>query len=78
MDLAVGTGRLLKSEKLAAAGRLAATLAHEITNSLEAVTNLMTTLTQSPSMNAQDLTYTTMLAHELRQVRHLTRQSLSF
>ena len=32
---------LRKSEKLAAAGRLAASIAHEINNPLEAVTNLL-------------------------------------
>ena len=32
---------MMKSEKLAATGRLAATIAHEINNPLEAVTNLV-------------------------------------
>jgi two-component system CheB/CheR fusion protein len=69
---------MMKSEKLAAAGRLAATLAHEINNPLQAVSNLLTLLTQSSSLGTQDLEYATMAATELGQVTHLTRQSLSF
>ena len=69
---------LIKSEKLATAGRLAATLAHEINNPLQAVTNLMTLLSQSPRLDAQDQEYAMMAADELGRVTHLTRQSLSF
>jgi two-component system, chemotaxis family, CheB/CheR fusion protein len=69
---------LIKSEKLAAAGRLAATLAHEINNPLQAVTNLMSLLGQSNGLNKQEQTYATMAEDELRRVVHLTQQSLSF
>jgi two-component system CheB/CheR fusion protein len=69
---------LVKSEKLAAAGRLAATLAHEINNPLQAITNLMTILRQAPNMDDQNRVYANMAAEELDRVAHLTRQSLSF
>jgi PAS domain S-box-containing protein len=69
---------LIKSEKLATAGRLAATLAHEINNPLQAVTNLMAILSQSPKLEGQDREYAMMAADELGRVTHLTRQSLSF
>jgi two-component system CheB/CheR fusion protein len=69
---------LVKSEKLAAAGRLAATLAHEINNPLQAVTNLMSLLGRSPRLDAQEQGYARMAEDELRQVAHLTQQSLSF
>jgi two-component system CheB/CheR fusion protein len=69
---------LIKSEKLAAAGRLAATLAHEINNPLQAVTNLVTLLGQSPRLDTQERSYATMATEELDRLTHLTRQSLSF
>jgi two-component system CheB/CheR fusion protein len=69
---------LIKSEKLAAAGRLAATLAHEINNPLQAVTNLMVLLEKSPKLDEADRAYATMAAEELASVTELTRQSLSF
>ncbi len=69
---------LIKSEKLAAAGRLAATLAHEINNPLQAVTNLMVLLEKSPKLDEADRAYATMAAEELARVTELTRQSLSF
>jgi two-component system, chemotaxis family, CheB/CheR fusion protein len=69
---------LVKSEKLAAAGRLAAVLAHEINNPLQAVTNLVTLLRRSPRLDTQDQTYATMAEEELVRVTQLTQQSLSF
>jgi two-component system CheB/CheR fusion protein len=69
---------LIKSEKLAAAGRLAATLAHEINNPLQAVTNLMALLEKSPNLDEAERAYATTAAEELAQVTDLTRQSLSF
>jgi two-component system CheB/CheR fusion protein len=69
---------MMKSEKLAAAGRLAATLAHEINNPLQAVANLVTIWAQTPGLDAQGRTYANMAESELRRVSHLTQQSLSF
>jgi PAS domain S-box-containing protein len=69
---------LIKSEKLAAAGRLAATLAHEINNPLQAVTNLITLLRSSSRLDEQEQTYAAMAEAELGRIIHLTQQSLSF
>jgi two-component system CheB/CheR fusion protein len=69
---------LVKSEKLAAAGRLAATLAHEINNPLQAVANLMALVTSSPTLDPQDQEYVAKVEEELKRISHLTRQSLSF
>ncbi len=69
---------LIKSEKLAAAGRLAATLAHEINNPLQAVTNLLTLLGQSPSLDTEEKEYARIAREELGRVTHLTQQSLGF
>ena len=69
---------LIKSEKVAAAGRLAATLAHEINNPLQAVANLVSIWAQSLGLDAQGQEYAAMAEGELRRVTHLTQQALSF
>ena len=69
---------LIRSVKLAAAGRLAGTLAHEINNPLQAITNLLAVMQQSPDLDDQNRGYVNLAAEELNRVAHLTRQSLSF
>lgn len=69
---------LIKSEKLAASGRLAGSLAHEINNPLQAVMNLMVLLGQSLKLDKQDREYATLAAMELNRVVHMVRQSLGF
>jgi PAS domain S-box-containing protein len=69
---------LRKSEKLAAAGRLAATIAHEINNPLEAVTNLMFLLREGAPLDQKSLEYVKQAEHELARVAHVTRQTLGF
>jgi len=69
---------LIKSERLAASGRLAGSLAHEINNPLQAVTNLMVLLGQSQTLDKQDREYATLAAMELNRIVHLVRQSLGF
>jgi len=44
---------LIRTEKLAAAGRLAASISHEINNPLEAVTNLLYIVETSPDEHAE-------------------------
>ena len=68
---------LRKSEKLAAAGRLAATIAHEINNPLEAVTNLMFLARSEQSLEASRRLLEAA-DHELQRVAHITRQTLGF
>jgi two-component system, chemotaxis family, CheB/CheR fusion protein len=77
-DRKLAEAALIKSEKLAAAGRLAATLAHEINNPLQAVTNLVSLWRQSPGLDTQSQEYAAMAEEELRRVTHLTQQSLNF
>jgi len=69
---------LMKSEKLAAAGRLAAVLAHEINNPLQAVINVMALLGQSPNMDSRDQQFVKTAVDELARVNRLTQQSLRF
>ncbi len=67
-----------KAEKLAAAGRLAATVAHEINNPLEAVGNLIYIVRNSGGLPQEILGYLTMAETELERVSHITRQTLGF
>ncbi|MGA3193802.1 MAG: PAS domain S-box protein [Terriglobales bacterium] len=64
-----------RSEKLATAGRLAASIAHEINNPLEAVVNLLY-LARHDSKNAAQ--YLTMAEKEVAQVATLAQQTLGF
>ncbi|MGZ4875351.1 MAG: ATP-binding protein, partial [Candidatus Angelobacter sp.] len=69
---------LRKSEKLAAAGRLAATIAHEINNPLEAVTNLLYLLRIDDKWDDNARGYVTQAEHELARIAHMARQTLGF
>lgn len=66
---------LMSSEKLAATGRMAATIAHEINNPLEAVTNLLYLARSQPESATK---YLEMADEELRRVAHITKQTLGF
>ena len=68
---------LRRSEKLAAAGRIAGTLAHEINNPLSAVTNLLYLL-QTSNIDDSLRHYVDLAAGELARVSHIARNTLSF
>ena len=68
---------LRKTEKLAAAGRLAATIAHEVNNPLEAVMNLIFLARNEPDQ-AERNRVLEMADKELQRVSHITRQTLGF
>jgi signal transduction histidine kinase len=69
---------LRKSEKLAVTGRLAASIAHEINNPLEAVTNLLFLLRNFSNLNEQATHYVDMAEFEVRRVAEITQQTLRF
>ncbi len=69
---------LRRSEKLSAAARLSATVAHEINNPLEAVVNLIYIAKASPGLPPEVVEQLTMAEHELARVAHITRQTLGF
>jgi PAS domain S-box-containing protein len=72
------TAMRIRTEKLAAMGRLASTMAHEINNPLEAVTNLIWLLRGDESLPAQAREYLKTADEELSRVSHLARMTLSF
>ncbi|MBV8475496.1 MAG: PAS domain-containing protein [Acidobacteria bacterium] len=69
---------LRNSEKLAAMGRVAAILAHEVNNPLEAVTNSFYLLRNHPSLDAEIRELTQMAETELARVNHIVKQTLAF
>jgi C4-dicarboxylate-specific signal transduction histidine kinase len=68
---------LLRSEKLAVTGRLAASIAHEINNPLEAVTNLLY-LMRGNNSPEQLKRYLAEAEEELARVTEITKQTLRF
>jgi PAS domain S-box-containing protein len=69
---------LRKTEKLAATGRLAASIAHEINNPLEAITNLLFLLHNFCELKEPALNYVVMAQHEARRISEITQQTLRF
>ncbi len=69
---------LRKTEKLAATGRLAASIAHEINNPLEALTNILFLLHNFSTLDAQAHEYVAMAEHEVRRVAEIAQQTLRF
>jgi PAS domain S-box-containing protein len=69
---------LRKTEKLAATGRLAASIAHEINNPLEAITNLLYLLSNHADLQEPARSYVDMAEHEVRRISEITQQTLRF
>jgi PAS domain S-box-containing protein len=69
---------LRKTEKLAATGRLAASIAHEINNPLEAITNLLFLLRNFSQLEEPALQYVLMAEHEAKRISEITQQTLRF
>ncbi len=67
-----------RSEKLAMIGRLAASIAHEINNPLESVTNLLYLIENHASLDDDARGYAQLASQELGRVSHISRQTLGF
>jgi signal transduction histidine kinase len=78
LRVAQRTEALVRSEKLAAMGRLAGIIAHEINNPLEAISNALFLLREHPSLDNEARRFASLAEQELTRVAHITRQTLSF
>jgi PAS domain S-box-containing protein len=70
--------KLRQSEKLAATGRLAASIAHEINNPLASVMNALYILRTSAKVPDPALVFVRTAEEELARVVHITKQTLGF
>jgi PAS domain S-box-containing protein len=68
---------LVQAEKLAATGRLAASIAHEINNPLEAVTNLLYLLRSTKDVEERT-NYLLLAEEEVKRVSEIATQTLRF
>ena len=68
---------LLQAEKIAATGRMAATIAHEINNPLEAVMNLLYLL-RGKITDDEGRGFLAMTEDELGRVSHIAKQTLGY
>ena len=69
---------LIRMEKLASVGRMAATVAHEINNPLEAVMNTLYLAQTTEGLPASARQYLKIAEGELKRISHITRQTLGF
>ncbi len=67
-----------ETEKLAAMGRVAGIIAHEINNPLAAITNTLYLVRNHPSLDDTARHFADVAEQELQRVSHITRQTLSF
>ncbi|HUD15109.1 MAG TPA: PAS domain S-box protein [Terracidiphilus sp.] len=68
---------LLQAEKIAATGRMAATIAHEINNPLEAIVNLLYLL-RPMITDSQGIKFLASAESELARVSHIAKQTLGY
>jgi PAS domain S-box-containing protein len=69
---------LRKTEKMAATGRLAGTIAHEINNPLDALTHLLYLLDKNASLDDQARQYARVAMDEVNRIGHIARHALGF
>jgi PAS domain S-box-containing protein len=69
---------LMKAEKLASAGRIAATIAHEINNPLAGAINTLYLLAQETSLSEEAREWVKMAEQELKRAAQIARRTLGF
>ncbi len=69
---------LIRSEKLASVGRMAATIAHEINNPLASAINAVYLAKTDPALPGSIKSNLALAEQELNRVSHITKQTLGF
>jgi two-component system, NtrC family, sensor kinase len=69
---------LRENQKLITIGRLAASIAHEINNPLESITNLLFLLGEEKNLSPTVASYLSLAQRELDRVAQISRQTLKF
>ncbi len=69
---------LQRNEKLALAGRITASVIHEINNPAEAITNLIYLISQNANNPDSVVSLATQVEQQLARIQHVSRQTLSF
>jgi PAS domain S-box-containing protein len=69
---------LRQSEQLAAIGRLAGVIAHEINNPLETIANALFLVRSHPSLKGEAQRFARIAEKEVARIQHITQQTLSF
>jgi len=68
---------LRRSERLASTGRMVATIAHELNNPLDALSNVMHLLRKSSSLDTEATELVDLAEREVRRLSNLSRQTLA-
>jgi len=69
---------LRRADKIAAAGRIAGALAHEVNNPLTAIVNLLFLLQENTSLDPQSRSWLDAACAELERVSQIVRKTLAF
>lgn len=69
---------LRRAEKMAATGQLAASIAHEINNPMQALTNLVALISYKTSLDETTRQLVSLAEAEVKRMSHIVRQMLSF
>jgi signal transduction histidine kinase len=77
-ELSQAHAMLLDNQKLMSIGRLAGSIAHEINNPLESVTNLLYLLRTDPGISEAGIDYVAAAEHEMERVAQISKQTLNF